>query len=173
MTITEIIKDITAQICECAGIDKCNNFAIQRADGAVFDGNTANGAYIGIDATRAPSGYVRIAGEIEFSGDSLGSCRKVPTVSVPLVIVRWAYNQPYPQALADGLISAINQCKITGQYKFILQVEGLNFVFDEILAEETAQQPQFPAGLSAAKMTLTLSFRVPLCNITPPACATK
>lgn len=171
MTLTDIIKDITAQLCECTGIDKCNNFAIQRGDGMVYDGNKANGGYIGIDATRAPSGYVRIAGEIDLGGDTLGSCRGVPMVTVPLVIVQWAYNQPTPQALADALLHAIYNCRFTGAYKPTLSIDGLNFVFDEILTEETSAPPQFPAGLSAAKASVTLSVRVKLCDLTPPTCA--
>lgn len=171
MTITDIIKDITAQICDCIGIDECRNFAIQRGDGMVYDGNRANGDYIGIDATQAPSGYVRIAGEIDLGDNALGSCKGVPLVTVPLVVVRWAYNQPNPQSLADGLLYALNGCRITGAYKPTITVESLNFVFDEILAEETANPPQFPAGLTAAKASITLRVRVPLCDITPPACS--
>lgn len=170
MTITDIIKDITAQICDCIGIDECRNFAIQRGDGMVYDGNRANGDYIGIDATQAPSGYVRIAGEIDLGDNALGSCKGVPLVTVPLVVVRWAYNQPNPQSLADGLLYALNGCRITGAYKPTITVESLNFVFDEILAEETNNPPQFPAGLTAAKASVTMRVRVPLCDLTAPAC---
>jgi len=56
MTITEVFQDITKQIATCAGVPSCNNWAYQRSDGNIFDGNKSDGALIGINQLDAPSG---------------------------------------------------------------------------------------------------------------------
>jgi hypothetical protein len=169
-TITDIFQDATKQICACIGIDTCYNWAVQRADGMVYNANKPNGEYIGIDAMRAPSGYVRLASEYDISTANVGSCRSVFEVSAEFVAVIWASRAGVPNKLLDKLMYDISRYKINGRQKPEITMNGASFVFDEIFKEETAMPEQFPAGLDIAKVSFTITYKVSACDITAPEC---
>lgn len=108
-TITETLKEITKSISTCVGIDTCNNWAVQRTDGGVFDANYNNGNYIGIDAMRAPNGYTRLLGEYAFSRAGVGSCNNVFEIEATFAAVVWATNKATPTELLDKLLFDISR----------------------------------------------------------------
>ena len=169
-TITDIFQDATKQICTCIGIDTCYNWAVQRADGMVYNANKPNGECIGIDAMRTPSGYVRLASEYDISIANIGSCKNVFQVSAEFVAVVWASRVGVPNKLLDKLMYDISRCKISGTQKPQITINGASFIFDEIFKEETAMPEQFPAGLDIAKVSFTITYKVSACDITAPEC---
>ena len=169
MTITQILKSITSKLCECIGIDKCNNWATQRMDGAVFDANKNNGAYIGINAMHAPNGYIRLLSEISFSRLALGSCKKFFEFEASFAAVVWANGIASPTELMDKLLHDISKCSLN-PFKADLIIDSANFVFDDIFKEETASPEQFPAGLTAAKVSFTIKCKLSNCELTAPIC---
>lgn len=173
MTATEILKDITKQIATCIGLPACNNWAAQRADGAVFDGNTPNGGFLGIDNATAPNGYIRLNSELDFTTLSIGSCRNLQLITAEFAAVLWA-NASSPTGLMDNAIFRLMQCKPKGSiYNYPkITIERANYDFDSIFEEETAKPAVVPNGLTLAKVTFTVEVSVSACDITAPACYT-
>lgn len=170
MTLSEILQGITAEIAAAIDIDGCRNWGIQRADGMVYDGTRNNGEYIGIDATQAPSGYLRLAGEISTSAQG-GSCKRLLECEVPLVAVRWAFGQSYPMEVVDGMVAAIAKYKPAGRYKPIIEIDGVSAIYNDIFQEETSNEAKFPAGLQLGKVSMTMRVRIAACDLDAPSCA--
>jgi hypothetical protein len=176
MTANDILKNITAQIAQCAGMPTCNNWALQRGDGAVYDGNIADGEPIGIDQMDAPSGYIRVTSEIDFANAGVGACRGVVDMSCEFALVLWQNTNQPPTELLDKAIYDIARCKIkpSGYNHPIIEIERGNAFFDAIYTEETGQQLTTPPnGLVLAKVVFTVRVKVAYCNLTLPACYQK
>ena len=176
MTANDILKNITAQIAQCAGIPTCNNWALQRGDGAVYDGNVADGNPIGIDQMDAPSGYIRVTSEIDFGNAGVGSCRGVVDMSCEFALVLWQNTNQPPTELLDKAIYDIARCKIkpSGYNHTSIEIERGNAFFDAIYTEETGQPLNTPPnGLVLAKVVFTVRVKVAYCNLTLPACYQK
>lgn len=173
MTISDIFKDITKQIAVGAGVPTCNNWAYQRGDGIVFDGNVSDGAHLGINQLDAPSGYIRVTSEFDFTTQSIGSCRNLVEVSCEFALVLWQQSNQPPNELLDKAIFSIAKTKIrpSGYNHPFVEIERGNFSFDEIYSEETATTPTTPPnGLVLAKVVFSVRVKVAYCDLSLPAC---
>lgn len=173
MTISDIFKDITKQISVGAGVPTCNNWAYQRGDGIVFDGNVSDGAHLGINQLDAPNGYIRVTSEFDFATQNIGSCRNLVEVSCEFALVLWQQTTQPPNELLDKAIFSIAKTKIrpSGYNHPFVEIERGNFSFDEIYSEETATTPTTPPnGLVLAKVVFTVRVKVAYCDLSLPAC---
>ena len=173
MTIADIFKDITKQIAVGAGVPTCNNWAYQRGDGNIFDGNESDGAHLGINQLDAPNGYIRVTSEFDFAAQSIGSCRNLVEVSCEFALVTWQQTTQPPAELLDKALYNIAKTKISpnGYNHPIIDIDRGNFVFDEIYSEETATTPTTPPnGLVLAKVVFTVRVKVAYCDLSLPAC---
>jgi len=173
MTISDIFKDITKQIAVGAGVPTCNNWAYQRGDGIVFDGNASDGESIGINQLDAPNGYIRVASEFDFSTQTIGSCRNLVEVGCEFALVLWQNTNQPPTQLLDKAVYNIAKTKIqpNGYNHPFIDIDRANAIFDEIYSEETATTPQTPPnGLVLAKVVFRVRVKVAYCDLSLPAC---
>ena len=175
MSITDIFKDITKQLAVGAGVPSCNNWAIQRGDGNIFDGNASDGAHLGINQLDAPNGYIRVLSQLDFSTQNIGSCRNLVEASCEFALVTWAQTDQPPTELMDFALYNIAKTKIrpNGYNIPTIDIDRASFVFDEIYSEETATNPTTPPnGLVLAKVFFTVRVKIAYCDIALPACYT-
>ena len=173
MTISDIFKDITKQIAVGAGVPTCNNWAYQRGDGIVFDGNISDGESIGINSLDAPNGYIRVTSEFDFSTQTIGSCRNLVEVGCEFALVLWQNTNQPPTELLDKAVYSIAKTKIrpNGYNHPFIDIDRANAIFDEIYSEETATTPQTPPnGLVLAKVVFRVRIKVAYCDLSLPAC---
>jgi hypothetical protein len=173
MTISDIFKDITKQIAVGAGVPTCNNWAYQRGDGIVFDGNVSDGESIGINQLDAPNGYVRVTSEFDFTTQTIGSCRNLVEVGCEFALVLWQNTNQPPTELLDKAVYSIAKTKIrpNGYNQPFIDIDRANAIFDEIYSEETATTPQTPPnGLVLAKVVFRVRVKVAYCDLSLPAC---
>jgi len=173
MTITDIFKDITKQLAVGAGVPTCNNWAIQRGDGNIYDGNESDGAHLGINQQDAPNGYIRVLSQLDFSTQNIGSCRNLVEASLEFALVTWAQTNQPPTQLMDTALYNIAKTKIrpNGYNHPNIDIERASFIYDEIYSEETgAAVTTPPNGLVLAKVVFTVRVNVAFCDLSLPAC---
>jgi len=173
MTITDIFKDITKQLAVGAGVPTCNNWAIQRGDGNIYDGNESDGAHLGINQLDAPNGYIRVLSQLDFSTQNIGSCRNLVEASCEFALVTWAQTNQPPTQLMDTALYNIAKTKIrpNGYNHPNIEIERASFIYDEIYSEETATTPTTPPnGLVLAKVFFTVRVKIAYCDISLPVC---